>query len=234
MKSSYTFVIVLVVVVAIGLGGWLVWRSRSSSDLAGISDSTEKLSDTQVQSLVARIGQFMVVPSDEKPSVAVIRNAQSLAQQQAFYQGSKDGDVILIYSSRAIIYDPKADKLVNVGPISRTTETTASASASTTPVASATPEVKPEKSTIDVRNGTAKAGLAGTTASDLKKNTWVTSATASDAKGSYTTTVLVDRTAGKKPGALAALESLFGVKAVTDIPKGELASTADFVVILGK
>lgn len=233
MRSTYTFLVVVAVVVVIGLGGWLVWNSRSASGLASISSSTEKLSDAQVSALVARIGQFMVVPSDEKPSVAVIKDAATLAQQQSFYQGAKDGDVLLIYSSRAVIYDPKADKLVNVGPISRT-ETTASASASITPAVSPTPEVKPEKSTIDVRNGTTTAGLAGKTASDLKKNSWVTSAVAGDAKGTYTATVIVDRTAGKKPGALATLEKLFGVKAVQALPTGEQASTADFVVIVGK
>ncbi len=235
MRSTYTFIIVALIVIGIAAGGWWVWRN-SSGDLANISADTERLSDAQAQQVIARIGQFMVIPTDEKPSIAVVHDVTTLAQRQSFYADAKDGDVLVVYSTRAIIYDPKSDKLVNVGPIART-ETTVSASLSADQAGasvSPTPSVAPEKATVDVRNGTSQAGLAGTTVSSLKKNSWVTNATATDASGTYTATVLVDRTAGKKPGALAALETLFSAKAVQELPKGEATSTADFVVILGK
>lgn len=230
--------ILLVVVVAVG--GWFAWHSGSSSGLANITVGA-KLTDQQVSQIVANVGHFMTVP-DETPSVSVISDAASLAAQQDFYRGAKDGDVLVVYSSRAIIYDPKADKLVNVGPIVQNTASPAplaSGSAAFTPgpVTSLSPSATPgtpEKVTVDVRNGTSTAGLAGATASTLKKNSWVTIGTLGDAQGSYSKTVLVDLTHGKKPNAVATLASQLGVTSVIDIPAGEQASTADILVIVGK
>jgi hypothetical protein len=225
---------------AVAGGGWWAWSSQAGDGLDTLGDDpTAKITDEQVQALVGRISKFMVVP-DEKPSVVVIRDADSLAQQQPFYRGSKDGDVLVVYSSRAIIYDAKSNKLVNVGPINRneatpvpSPDTVASGSAQLTPTPAGTP-AEPEKVTVDVRNGTSTAGLAGQTATDLKKLTWVTVGKIGDAKGTFTKTVIVDLSAGKKPNALKALETKFGVTAVTELPKGEQTSTADILVIVGK
>src|SRR3989344_1599693 len=107
MNSKFLLGLFLVVVVA--GGGWWVYNRQSLSDLANISaNSPAKLSDSQVDQLVARVGQFMVLPSDETPSVAIIRDVESLSQQQSFYRDAKNGDVLVVYSTRAIIYDPKA------------------------------------------------------------------------------------------------------------------------------
>lgn len=241
MKTTYKLILGLLLVVVVGAGGWWAFSSQSGDELSKLSaNDGEKLTDSQVQAVVARISKFMVVPSDEKPSVVVLKDVESLAQQQAFYRGAKDGDILIVYSTRAIIYDANANKLVSVSPITQNTatpvpsvDTTASGSAQMSPSPTASP-VAPESVSLEVRNGTSTAGLAGKTASDLKKNTWVTSTKVGDAAGSYKATVLVDLSAGKKPGAVAALETLLGVKAVTAVPKGEAASTADILVIVGK
>ncbi len=243
MNTMYKIFFGIVLVVLVGVGGWWVVNLQSQDDLAAISENPgAKLTESQVDAVVARLGKFLVVPADERPSVVVLKDVESLAQQQAFYKDAKDGDILVVYSSRAIIYDAIANKLVSVSQVQQNTATpvpspgdgTASGSAQLTSTPSTTP-VAPEKSTIEVRNGTTTPGLAGKTASDLKKFVWVTSTKAADAsKTSYTATVLVDRTGGKKPGAAAALEAFLGVKVVTEIPKGEAASTSDFLVILGK
>lgn len=219
------------------LGGWWAFHTGSDDALANISAGA-KLTDVQVQTVIDRVSNFTAVPSDEKPSVVVLRDVGSLEAQQPFYHGAKDGDILIIYSSRAIIYDPVANKLVSVSPIQQATASpspiaSGSAQFSPSPSVSATP-VAPEKVSIEVRNGTSVAGLAGKTASDLKKNTWVTSTKTGDAHGTYATTAIVDLSGGTKPGAVAALEKLFGVTAVTAIPKGESTSTANVLVIVGK
>ena len=238
MSTTYKLLLGLVLVVLVGVGGWWAFSSQSGDELANLSATAgTKLTDSQVQAVVARISKFMVVPTDEKPSVVILHDVATLAEQQPFYREAQDGQLLVVYSSRAIIYDPKANKLVAMSAIVQNTATpvpTAVASGSDqlspSPTASAP---APENVSIEVRNGTTTAGLAGKTASDLKKNSWVTSTKAADAKSTYTTTVLVDLTGGKKPGAVAALQQLFGVTAVTAIPKGEATSTADILVIVG-
>lgn len=239
MKTTYKLLLGLVVVVLVGAGGWWAFNTQSSDDLSNLSaNAGEKLTDSQVQTVIARVSKFMVVPSYEKPSVVVLRNVAELAAQQPFYRDAKDGDVLIVYSTRAIVYDVKANKLVSVSPIQQNTATpiptaVASGSAQLTPTPTGTPPA-PEKVTVDVRNGTSTAGLAGTMASELKKNKWVTIGALGDAKGSYTATMLVDLSKGKKPGAVAELERILKIKAVTELPKGEAASTADMLVIVGK
>jgi hypothetical protein len=234
---SYKLVLGIALVIVVGVGGWWAFSSQSGNGLANISAGT-KLSDAQVQEVIGLIGKFMVVPTDEKPSVVVLKDVASLEAQQSFYHGAKDGDILILYSTRAIIYDAAANKLVAMGPVQRNEATpapTASGSAafSPSPSVSATP-IAPEKVTVDVRNGTTTAGLAGTMASTLKKNTWVTIGAVGDAKGSFTKTVLVDLSKGKKPGAVAELERILKVTAVTELPKGESTSTADLLIIVGK
>lgn len=227
MKTTPKFIFAVAVVLVVVIGGFVAWNTQSDSGL-GKLDPDQKLTDSQVDYLVGRISQFMVVPVDEQPSVTVITDAQRLADERAFYEDAKDGDLLVVFSNRAIIYDPIADKLVTVSSIDRLEEPVVSAS----PLPSGTP-VAPENVTIDVFNGTTTAGLAGKTASDLKKDAWVTIGKTGDAKGSYTATVLVDLTGGKKPGAIAALAAKFGVTAVSALPGGE-SSTAEIVVIVGK
>lgn len=239
MNASTKFLIAALLVVLVAGAGYWAWQKQSGDDLANLSaNAGAKLTDDQVARIVERVGRFMVLPADEQPSVVIIRDAVGLAEKQPFYKGSKDGDILIVYPNRAVIYDPKNDKLVNAGQLVRTDttptpEAPASGSAQLSPSPSAAPAA-PENVTIEVRNGTSTPGLAGSTASELKKNAWVTKATAADAKGSFTKTVVVDLSKGTKPGAVAKLKELLSAEVVTALPTGEAASTADIVVIVGK
>ena len=238
MKTSYKLLFGFVLIVLIAGGGYYAWRTNAAnSGLANLSEAT-KPTNAQVNELVSRISQFLVVPANEEPSVVVLKDVDQLKAQQSFYDDAKNGDVLVVYSDRAIIYDVKADKLVNVGPIVRNDVpplgSTASGSAEVTPSASPTPE--PEAIKIDVRNGTSTAGLAGATASTLKKNSLFSIGVVGDAKGSYTGTVVVDFTTqgSGKSAAVQELASILDAKVVTELPSGEPKSTADALVILGK
>lgn len=232
-------IIAAVVIVIVGVGAAYVWSHQGADSLAKLaSQPGAKVSPEQVTQLVARISQFMNVPTGEDPSVVVLQNTADLAKQQVFYKDAKDGDILLLFSNRAIIYDAIVNKLVNVGPIVRNDATplpdgTASASASGSPSPSATPAA-PEAVKVDVRNGTPKAGLAGATASTLKKNSWITIGAVSDAKGSFPKTLVIDLSKGTKPNAVAKLAEMLKGTVQTTIPKGEASSTADVLVIIGQ
>jgi hypothetical protein len=241
MKTTYKLIIGLVLVILVAGGGYYAWQSNAAKGgLANLSASS-KLTDSQVSELVSRISKFLVVPNNENPSVVVIKDAAQLAAQQSFYKDAKDGDVLIVYSTRAIIYDIANNKLVNVGPIVRNDtppaeSPTASASASVSPSVSATPAPKAEAIKVDVRNGTSTAGLAGAAASTIKKNKLFTIGVVGDAKGAYTETVIIDfTTAGSgKAAAVQELATLLKAKVVTTLPANEPKSTADALVIVGK
>jgi len=79
---------------------------------------TKKEPQTEVQELVAEISQFLILPTDEEPTVATVSDLEKL-KDQLFFVGAKTGDKVLIYANakKAILYDPVVRKIINVAPI---------------------------------------------------------------------------------------------------------------------
>jgi hypothetical protein len=76
-------------------------------------------SDQSADSLTAKLGLILQLPS-EKPTVAKIEDTQPLiAQNPQFYVDARVGDVLFIFSDKAIIYRPTENKIVNFASINR-------------------------------------------------------------------------------------------------------------------
>ncbi len=104
--------ILIVLVIIAGLGFAYYKASHS------VFEANQTLSDTEVKSLIQAVGRHMYLP-DEEPLVATIADIDMLVATQPFYQGADNGDILFIYPSisKAILYDPEGDRLINVGPI---------------------------------------------------------------------------------------------------------------------
>ena len=72
----------------------------------------------EADALVAKVGMLMVLPSDEKPTIATVADPSKL-KDQAFFLHAVAGDKVLIYTSakKAILYSPTENKIVEVAPI---------------------------------------------------------------------------------------------------------------------
>ncbi len=73
---------------------------------------------TEVEVLVEEVGEIMFLPYGETPSLATVTEPEKL-KGQSFFENAKEGDKVLIYSKsqKAILYDPKAGKIVNIAPV---------------------------------------------------------------------------------------------------------------------
>ena len=233
MKALQKFVLILVVVGAVAGGGWYFFNQGKQGF---VIRPGEKLSDEQVSELIDRVGRFLVLPNDEQPAGAAISDAAALSERQSFYKDAKDGDILIVYSSKAIIYDAEADKLVNVGPIVRTDLEPRTASSSEPVFESPEPAAEPVEVTVEVRNGTTTAGLAGAMASALKKNEFYSVEKVGDATGSYAETLIVDLSDGDadKGATIAELAGELNAEVVTELPDGERASKYDVLILIGK
>jgi hypothetical protein len=134
-KSMPAIIILVVLLVAI----FLLWKVGfftgggetpldTETPLQVTEDSTEtaaqagdQLSPKEIEKLVEKVRDLILLPSpeEEQPLVATVVNADSLRGEQAFYRNIEEGDILMIYPSlaKALIYRPRTQKLINVGPL---------------------------------------------------------------------------------------------------------------------
>ena len=89
--------------------------------------SPEAFSEFENDALYAKVNRHMILPN-EKPLVRTVSEADKL-KNEPFYAQAHDGDKVLVFSRRAILYSPSQDRIVEIGFIRDT---------SPTPVANAT------------------------------------------------------------------------------------------------
>lgn len=73
--------------------------------------------EDEVKQVITEISAHYILPSDETPALATVTDRTKLQTQ--FFKSAQNGDKILIYQKNkiAIIYRPKIDKIVAVGPV---------------------------------------------------------------------------------------------------------------------
>ncbi len=105
--------LVLVVLLAIGAVGYSFYY------VASIKGELEDLREARIQTksqLVEEIGKLIILPEGEDPTIATVVDPE-LLRDQPFFKNAKAGDRVLIYSkdSRAVLYDPVASRVVEIG-----------------------------------------------------------------------------------------------------------------------
>jgi hypothetical protein len=179
------------------------------------------------------VGKLILLPSGETPTIMTVTDKQKLTGQQ-FFANAKNGDKVLIYekAKKAFLYDPVADKIIEVSPI-LTASPSPSASAVTPTVAptvalTVTPQ---SKYTFALYNATPIAGFTKTYESKLASKVPGARVTVrGNAKGDYTKSMLVD-VSGTYKAQESALSGALGI-ALAPMPAGETTPSADFLIIL--
>lgn len=105
-------ILVTLLLVAVGVAGYLY------HEMASLKKTSPDVAQEDVQKLVAEVGELIVLPTDEMPTVATVAEPEKL-KDQAFFANAKAGDRVLLYTNakKAILYDPEAHKIVEVAPI---------------------------------------------------------------------------------------------------------------------
>lgn len=86
--------------------------------VGGIFFLMSKSEDAQNAKWIKRASRHLLLP-EEKPALVEIKDSTQLIQEQPFYQGTIDGDILLIFTEakKAVIYSPSRDIIINAGPI---------------------------------------------------------------------------------------------------------------------
>lgn len=106
---------VVLVVIAVALAALTFFFYRQYQN---IKKNPNQIAQAEIDAVTANIGRIIDLPKDETPTLATVQDKDKL-KDQAFFAMAENGDKILIYtkSKKAIIYRPKDNRLVNVGPI---------------------------------------------------------------------------------------------------------------------
>lgn len=81
-----------------------------------VQEAQKEANEKEIQEVIAQVSKFIILP-DGAPSLATIQDVGALAEQQPFFKDAQNGDQILIYTDKAIIFSPERNILVNVGPV---------------------------------------------------------------------------------------------------------------------
>ena len=93
-----------------GIGFLYVDSNNRNTDVQAISDE-------ETQKVIESVGRHLKLP-DETPTMATIIEVDQLKQANPeFYAYAENGDKLLLYAQRAILYDPEGDIILNVAPI---------------------------------------------------------------------------------------------------------------------
>jgi len=109
--------------VIIGGGIYLFVIKPRQAAVAGAS--TDNSADTaKYNALIDKVKKIILVP-DENPTIATIANLEEVQKQNAtFYADAKEGDTVIIFSTKALIYRESEDKIINVAPVTKESDTT--------------------------------------------------------------------------------------------------------------
>jgi hypothetical protein len=213
-----TIIIFLLIIIIAFVAFWFFGRKGTNVSVDS-QPATEQLSDKELEKILKDVGKLIVLP-DSEPLVATVQDADALKKVQAFFEFSENGDRLLVYPDKALIYRPKDKRLINVGPVYRQGQQPGQPAASTdNPIR------------IDIRNGSQTQG-AGSALADLLNGQQGVAVgnVANAANNDYTSTIIINLT-GRGIGNMQ--QFVGATQVLGSLPAGEAASSADVLIIVG-
>lgn len=208
--------VVLAGVLAVSLYFYSQWQKEKQRAV-----NPTQAAQTEARELVSKVSKFMDLPTGEEPTIANIVDPTKLSSQ-AFFIKAKKGDKVLIYTNAklAILYDPQANRILNVAPVN-----IGSASANTA-------ETQPISFVL--LNGTTTTGLTKSFEPTLKAK--VPSAFVTDTDNAkmkpYEKSLVIDVKGDKSLEAKQLADELGFT--LSSMPNGEATPSSDYLIILGE
>ncbi|PIR96380.1 MAG: hypothetical protein COT92_01395 [Candidatus Doudnabacteria bacterium CG10_big_fil_rev_8_21_14_0_10_42_18] len=217
--------LMLSIITTAGLG-FIAYKYQKAQEklLALEAQSGESIDTLANLTLLERVRRHMILPEAQEPSLVTIEDAEGLKNIQPIYSEVKNGDKLITFREVQLVYDPIADIVVAVKPLTLVV----SAAGGETERA-----ILKSQGTLnlDIRNGSGVAGIAKKIADSLVKEDSYSIYTVGNAeKTNHAATIIVNL----NDKDVSNLEERFNVTAITSLPTGEASSEADVVIIVGQ
>ncbi len=240
---------VIILIIAMGLSAaYLLIKGINVADYSSKNAETsnspdEQAADSVTGNVVDRVKKHILVNENEAPYVATISNIDLVrARNPVFYQDASQGDKVLIWSDKAIIYSESLDKIVSVttsipSNMEKTLEDVGEGDVGEQQDGEGQESEEAvveelEEVTIEIRNGTRVAGAASRLKAELTK-LGVDVERIGDAANAYEGTRIIDLTGGKANTVVQTIVDATEGTLSSDMPEGEPASGSNILVIIG-
>ena len=116
----------LVLVLGLGVLAFVNYQKRVqlASELKKLSVQMEQLQTgnspenvAQAKAIVEKVKKHMSIDSSIEPTVATIVDVNALKSRNEFYKNAKNGDYLIVTPTRAILYNPDTDMILDVVPV---------------------------------------------------------------------------------------------------------------------
>jgi hypothetical protein len=87
--------------------------SMKNEQLAG----NEAQNQANAKAVVDKVRKLYDIPVNVEPTVATIVDVEQLRARNPFYNKAKNGDHLIVTQDRAILYDPVANRIIDVVPV---------------------------------------------------------------------------------------------------------------------
>lgn len=86
--------------------------------LSELKENPAAAAQNEAAELLEKVGRLIDLPTDEQPTIATVSDPEKL-KEQAFFVKAKEGFKVIVYTKakKAILYDPVADKIIEVAPV---------------------------------------------------------------------------------------------------------------------
>jgi hypothetical protein len=90
---------------------------QTEQQLQEIRESTERSGQQVADEVLGKVRTHISLPDELEPTVATIIDVDRLRETSDFYKNAKNGDHLILTETRAILYDPEIDRIVDVVPV---------------------------------------------------------------------------------------------------------------------
>lgn len=204
-----------------------------------VSDQKDESSSGVPETLLDKVKKHLVVSETDIPYIATITNIDLVKDKNPeFYADATDGDKVIVWKDRAVIYSESKDRIVSVATakpllISGSENTGTSASSSTSTSTLSDVEQQMASTTIEIRNGSRKNGAAKVLKQQLE-TLGLNVSKVGDTGKVYEGTQIIDLSSGKSTEVLDLVAKSTSGTVATVLPEGERASTAQVLILIGR
>jgi len=124
-KNRSNSLIIIVVIALMGLVFVIDGKRKAVTDqLQNLTVRLEQLQSGNTQQnreaasrIVERVKRHIVIPEGIEPTVATVVDVETLRERNVFYEKAENGDHLIVTPTRAILYDPDKDIILDVVPV---------------------------------------------------------------------------------------------------------------------